>query len=159
MTRPPKKVCNKYVIATVVVWSIWNSQDSIRASVPTKRISRNSDSGDLGPGKFCDPPIIRQWEKIQNILHFKCVQINFIPVVLRYNWCFRWKCWLLTSVKVSEVAYRLFHVMTVFFANNVLLKRDTDVRLVSLHFSRRDASDDMQHDLFRWPRDLDQNLT
>ena len=46
-----------------------------------------------------------------------------------------------------------------FFANNFRLKRDTDVRLVSLCFSRRDASDDMQHDLFGWPRDLDQNLT
>ena len=42
-----------------------------------------------------------------------------------------------------------------FFANNFRLKRDTDMGLVSLHFSRRDASDDMQHDLFEWPHDLD----
>ena len=38
-----------------------------------------------------------------------------------------------------------------FFANNFWLKRDTEAGLVSLCFSRRDASDDMQHDLFWWP--------
>ena len=35
-----------------------------------------------------------------------------------------------------------------FFANNSRLKRDIDIQLVLLRFSRRDTSDDMQHDLF-----------
>ena len=30
--------------------------------------------------------------------------------------------------------------------------------LVSLRFSRQDASEDTQHDLFGWPRDLDLGL-
>ena len=42
-----------------------------------------------------------------------------------------------------------------FFANNFRLKRDTDMQLISLCFPRRDASDDMQHALFGWTRDLD----
>ena len=44
---------------------------------------------------------------------------------------------------------------TVFFTNNFWLKRDTDVRLVSLRFSHRDTSDDIQQDLLRWALDLD----
>ena len=41
------------------------------------------------------------------------------------------------------------------FANIFLLKRDTDVQVVSLCSSRQDASFDMQHDLLWSPRKLD----
>ena len=40
------------------------------------------------------------------------------------------------------------------FTNNFRLKRDADMRLVSLRFSRRDVSDEMQHDLLGWSWEL-----
>ena len=37
----------------------------MKLSVPTKRISRIFDIGDLRSGHFCDLPIISQWAKNQ----------------------------------------------------------------------------------------------
>ena len=42
---------------------LWNFQNMMSSSVPTKRISRIFDIGDLRSGHFCDLPIISQWEK------------------------------------------------------------------------------------------------
>ena len=44
---------------------LWNFQNMISSSVPTKRLSRIFDIGDLKSGHFCDLPIISQWAKIQ----------------------------------------------------------------------------------------------
>ena len=42
---------------------LWNFRNMMRLSVPTKRISRIFDIGDLRSGHFCDLPIISQWAK------------------------------------------------------------------------------------------------
>ena len=44
---------------------LWNFQNMMNSSVPTKRISRIFDIGDLRSGHFCDLPIISQWAKNQ----------------------------------------------------------------------------------------------
>ena len=44
--------------------SIWNFQELIRASVPTKRLSRNFDFGGLWSGQFWDLTIIRSWQNV-----------------------------------------------------------------------------------------------
>ena len=44
---------------------LWNFRNMMRSSVPTKRISRIFDIGDLRSGHFCDHPIICQWAKNQ----------------------------------------------------------------------------------------------
>ena len=44
---------------------LWNFRNMMRSSVPTKRISRIFDIGDLRSGHFCDLPIISQWAKNQ----------------------------------------------------------------------------------------------
>ena len=54
----------------------------------------------------------RQWE--ENSKSYFVLQMrpdNLFYVVLRYDWWPRRKCWLLTSVKVSEVAQRLFRAI------------------------------------------------
>ena len=56
-------------MATVVEWSIWNFQDIMRLSGPTKRISQNFFIDGLRSGQFCDLPIIRQWEKIKAFVY------------------------------------------------------------------------------------------
>ena len=45
--------------------SIWNFQELIKVSAPTKCISLNFDLGDLRSGQFWDLTIIRQWENVQ----------------------------------------------------------------------------------------------
>ena len=51
----------------------------IRSSVPTKRISRIFDIGDLRSGHFCDLPIISQWAK--NQLCFSPIDLYFIGAI------------------------------------------------------------------------------
>ena len=45
--------------------STWNFQELIRASVPTKRVSRNFDFSNLRSGQFSDQTIIRQREYLK----------------------------------------------------------------------------------------------
>ena len=42
---------------------LWNFRSMMKSSVPTKRISRIFDIGDLRSGHLCDFPIISQWAK------------------------------------------------------------------------------------------------
>ena len=51
--------------ATIFQGKLWNFRNMMRSSVPTKRISRIFDIGDLRSGHFCDLPIISQWAKNQ----------------------------------------------------------------------------------------------
>ena len=51
-----------YAVTAVFKVLIWNFQELIRASVHTKRLSRNVHFGDLKSGQFWDLTIIRQWE-------------------------------------------------------------------------------------------------
>ena len=51
-------------VTTVLMVSLWNFQ-LINAPVPTKRISRNFDLGDLRSGQFWELTIIRQLDNVQ----------------------------------------------------------------------------------------------
>ena len=51
-------------MTTVFEASIWNFQELIRASVPTKHTSRNFDFGDLRSVQFWDLTNIRQWGNV-----------------------------------------------------------------------------------------------
>ena len=42
---------------------LWNFQNVMSSSVPTKRISQIFNIGDIRSGHFCDLPIISQWSK------------------------------------------------------------------------------------------------
>ena len=60
------------VVTTVFKVSICNFQELIKASIPTKRLSRNFDFVDLRSGQFWDLTIISQWENIQMPFSRKC---------------------------------------------------------------------------------------
>ena len=138
-------------MATVRVGSVWNLQDSFRASVPTKCISRNFDSGDLRSGQCRDLPIISLWGnmKMLPVSRKRTETTQFFQdhsqsTHLWWSGCNWWS-------GVTGRSYEVTWGHKPFFANNFWLKRDTEAGFVSLCFSRRDASDDMQHDLFWWP--------
>ena len=72
VTLPKKN--SDFAMITVFEVPIRNFQ-LIKASVPTKRVSRNFDFGDLRSGQFWDLTIIRQWENV-HMLFFSNVRVG-----------------------------------------------------------------------------------
>ena len=65
---PTSKTICDCAVTIVLNGSTWNFQELIRASVPTKRVSRNFDFSNLRSGQFSDQTIIRQREYLQMLL-------------------------------------------------------------------------------------------
>ena len=124
--------------ATVFEGKLWNCQNMIRSSVPTKCISWIFDIGDLRSGHFRDLPINGQklnsmfyassWAYMNGIASGK-VFIDTPSEIFS-----RWP--LLRS-------WRSLEVTNSFFANNLRTKWDRDVGLLSLRLSPQGASNDV----------------
>ena len=124
----------------------------MRSSVPTKRISRIVDIGDLRSGHFCDLPIIGQWTKNNLFVLFTLAQA-YLSGIISYR----------TVVDNSsknlhclphEWSFEVTRGHQPSFANNFWLKGGRDMGLVSVRSSRPGESTDMQYDPFRSSRDL-----
>ena len=129
---------------------LWNFQNMMSSSVPTKRVSRIFDIVDLRSGHFCDLPIISQWAK--NHLRFTLAQA-YLSGTISYR----------TVVDNSrknlhclplERSFEVTRGHQPSFANNFWSKRDRDVGLVAVRSSWPGESNDMQYDPFRSSRDL-----
>ena len=126
----------------------------MRSSVPTKRISRICDIGDLRSGHFCDIPIIGKWMgKKSTLLGIFTLAQAFLSGIISY----------MTVVDNSSKKLHYLPLQRSFevardhqplFANNFWSKRDRDVGLVSVRSSWSGESTDMQYDPFRSSRDL-----
>ena len=130
---------------------LWNFRNMMRSSVPTKRISRIFDIGDLRSGHFCDLPIISQWAK--NRLCYIC----FGASVFEWNHIVEDSCGQFEKKLHYLPLQRSFEVTRGHqssFANNFWSKRDRDVGLVSVRSSWPGELTDMQYDPFRSSRDL-----
>ena len=62
---PTTKYLSNRATATMFQGKLRTFRNMMRSPVPTKRISRIFDIGDLRSGHFCDLPIISQWAKNQ----------------------------------------------------------------------------------------------
>ena len=113
---------------------LWNLRNTMRSSVPTKRISRIFDIGDLRSGHFCDLPIISQWAK--NKLRYIYFGASIFRRTVVDNSGKNLHCLPLErSLEVTRG-----HQPS--FANNFWSKRDRDVGLVSVRSSRLGKSTD-----------------
>ena len=138
--------------ATPVNGTVWNSQDGRRVLTSSKRISRNVHIGDLRSGHFSDLPIISLWEKFQLPLNAtQFAQYAQKRDIIGPCWWFNWNISPERPKRSSKVTWG--HQR--FLCNNLRLNWDRDSVRRSLCLSRRCASNDMQHDLFRWGHDLD----
>ena len=130
---------------------LWNFRNMMRSSVPTKRISRIFDIGDLRSGHFSDLRIKVNGQKINSVI-FTLAQA-FLSGIISYR----------TVVDNSSKKLHYLPLQRSFevtrghqpsFANNFWSKRDRDVGLVSVRSAWPGESTDMKYDPFWSSRDL-----
>ena len=78
-------------MTTIFEISIWNFQELIKESVPTKLIYRNFDFGDPRSGQFWDLTAIRQWENVHmppfpKVRVAKCYLSQYILTLGHSRW-------------------------------------------------------------------------
>ena len=82
VTQLQNKLPNR-ATATMFQGKLWNFQNMMSSSVPTKHISRIFYIGDLRSCHFCDLPITSQWEKINSVI-FTLAQA-YLSVIISYR--------------------------------------------------------------------------
>ena len=128
---------------------LWNFQNMMSLSVPTKRISRIFDIGYLRSGHFCDLPIISQWTKT---VIFTLAQA-YLSGIISYRTVVDNSSENLHCLPL-ERSFEVTQGHQQSFANNFWSTRDRGVGLVSVRSSWPGEYNDMQHDPFRSSRDL-----
>ena len=140
-----KNICDG-AMTTVLKGSTWNFHGLIRASVPTKLISRNFHFGGLRLGKFCGlPNFVAMGEKLSPSFSR---QVRLFYHGLSY---FGLSLMIQVQSLVGDLhrghlgSYDIIWGHQQVSANNSLLKRGRDMGMVSLCLHWHEASTDMQH--------------
>ena len=112
---------------------LWNFQNVMSSSLPTKRISQIFNIGDIRSGHFCDLPIISQWSKKSTPLYL---------LWRKHIWVESYRIGQLSTIYVKIcIAYPLKrHLRSTEVTNRHLpitfdQKKDRDVGLVSEQFA------------------------